>query len=199
MIQSILNKSTLYWAIGARRLALASPPGDTTSERLSAWRCRPKKCRRRSPTSATRAAPAKQNRLWRRAATRGSTRCAPASPSSSSFITRPSPTGGRVRGSTSRSSRAARPPPPPSPFFCAVLGPLTVALAQTAHGHPFFGTLGWLARHGVIIPGPMWFVEALLIFSAAYVALRAGIGPALLEKVRPFPSNRALAVAALAT
>src|ERR1700735_291013 len=57
MIQSILNKSTLYWAIGARRLALASPPGDTTSERLSAWRCRPKKCRRRSPTSATRAAP----------------------------------------------------------------------------------------------------------------------------------------------
>src|ERR1700733_1229795 len=94
MIQSILNKSTLYWAIGARRLALASPPGDTTSERLSAWRCRPKKCRRRSPTSATRAAPAKQNRLWRRAATRGSTRCAPASPSSSSFITRPSPTGG---------------------------------------------------------------------------------------------------------
>jgi peptidoglycan/LPS O-acetylase OafA/YrhL len=87
----------------------------------------------------------------------------------------------------------------PLAVFIVVLGPLTVALAQTAHGHPFFGTLGWLARHGVIIPGPMWFVEALLIFSAAYVALRAGVGPALLEKVRPFPSNRTLAVAAVAT
>ncbi len=87
----------------------------------------------------------------------------------------------------------------PLAVFIVVLGPLTVALAQTAHGHPFFGTLDWLARHGVIIPGPMWFVEALLIFSAAYVALGATVGPALLERVRPFPSNTALAVAALAT
>jgi peptidoglycan/LPS O-acetylase OafA/YrhL len=30
----------------------------------------------------------------------------------------------------------------PLAVFIAVLGPLTVALAQTAHGHPFFGTLG---------------------------------------------------------
>jgi peptidoglycan/LPS O-acetylase OafA/YrhL len=87
----------------------------------------------------------------------------------------------------------------PLAIFILVLGPLTVALAQTAHGHRFFAVLGWLAAHGVIIPGPMWFVEALLIFSAAYVALRAAIGPALLERVRPFPSNTALAVAALAT
>ena len=83
--------------------------------------------------------------------------------------------------------------------FILVLGPLTVALAQTANGHAFFATLGWIARHGLIIPGPMWFVEALLIFSAGYVALRAGVSPALLEKIRPFPSNRTLAVAALAT
>ena len=83
--------------------------------------------------------------------------------------------------------------------FILVLGPLTVALAETAHGHAFFATFGWILRHGVIIPGPMWFVWALLIFSAAYVALRAAVGPALLEKARPFPSNRTLAIAAIGT
>jgi hypothetical protein len=83
--------------------------------------------------------------------------------------------------------------------FILVLGPLTVALAEIANGHPFLATVVWLARHGVIIPGPMWFVEALLIFSAAYVALRAAAGPERLEKARPFPSNRVLAGAALGT
>ena len=87
----------------------------------------------------------------------------------------------------------------PLAVFIAVLGPLTVALAQTAHGHPFFGTLGWLARHGVIIPGPMWFVEALLIFSGLYVVARATIGGARLERARPFPSNAVLAISAAAT
>ncbi len=83
--------------------------------------------------------------------------------------------------------------------FILAIGPLTVALAETAHGTPFFGELGWLAQNGVIIPGPMWFVEALLIFSAAYVALRAPIGPARLERARPFPSNAVLAMCALGT
>jgi hypothetical protein len=83
--------------------------------------------------------------------------------------------------------------------FILALGPLTAALAQTAKGHPFFATLFWLARHGVIIPGPMWFVMALLIFSADYVALRALVRPARMEKARPFPSNRALTIAALGT
>src|ERR1700693_4059846 len=71
--------------------------------------------------------------------------------------------------------------------FVLTLGPITVALAETARGHPFLPTLGGIARRGVIIVGPMWFVEALLIFCAAYVALRAAIGPARLEKARPFP------------
>jgi peptidoglycan/LPS O-acetylase OafA/YrhL len=83
--------------------------------------------------------------------------------------------------------------------FVLTLGPITVALAETARGHPFLPTLGGIARRGVIIVGPMWFVEALLIFCAAYVALRAAIGPARLEKARPFPSNRVLAIAALGT
>jgi hypothetical protein len=74
--------------------------------------------------------------------------------------------------------------------FILTLGPITVALAETAHGRPFLATLGWLARRGAIIVGPLWFVEALLIFCAAYVAVRAAIGPAQLERARPFPSNR---------
>lgn len=83
--------------------------------------------------------------------------------------------------------------------FILVLGPFTVALAQTASGHPFFGTLAWLARHGSIIFGPMWFVWALLIFSGAYLVLRALIGAERLERARPFPSNGVLAASALAT
>jgi len=83
--------------------------------------------------------------------------------------------------------------------FILVLGPVTAALAETVHGYPFFAVLGWIASHAMIIPGPMWFVEALLIFSAAYVALRAAIGPARLERARPFPSNAILAVSALGT
>ncbi|HKN30004.1 MAG TPA: acyltransferase [Roseiarcus sp.] len=83
--------------------------------------------------------------------------------------------------------------------FILTLGPITVALAETANGHAFLATLGWLASHRAIIPGPMWFVEALLIFSAAYVALRAAVGPERLEKARPFPSNAVLAMSALGT
>ncbi len=83
--------------------------------------------------------------------------------------------------------------------FILVLGPITAALAETVHGYPIFAVLGWIASHAVIIPGPMWFVEALLIFSAAYVALRAAVGPARLERARPFPSNAVLAVSALGT
>jgi hypothetical protein len=45
----------------------------------------------------------------------------------------------------------------------------------------------------------MWFVEALLIFSAVYVASRAAIGPARLEKPRLFPSNAVLAISVLGT
>ena len=83
--------------------------------------------------------------------------------------------------------------------FILVLGPFTVALAQTVNGRPFFATLAGLARHGAIIFGPMWFVWALLIFSGAYLILRALIGAERLERARPFPSNGVLAASAFAT
>jgi len=81
--------------------------------------------------------------------------------------------------------------------FVLVLGPLAVALAKIPDGIPVLATLSRLAREGAVIPGPMWFVEALLIFSAVYVALRALLRPQRLERPRPFPSNRLLAAGAL--
>jgi peptidoglycan/LPS O-acetylase OafA/YrhL len=84
-------------------------------------------------------------------------------------------------------------------FFILLLGPFTVALAQTAYGYPFFATLAELARHGAIIFGPMWFVWALLIFSGVYLVLRVLIGAERLERPRTFPSNAVLAAFALAT
>lgn len=83
-----------------------------------------------------------------------------------------------------------------------VIGPATVALALTAKGRPFFATLLNLWRQGYFENGPLWFVQTLLIFSLAYLAWRALASrwrEASPAAARPFPSNRALAAAALAT
>ncbi len=77
--------------------------------------------------------------------------------------------------------------------YVALLGPLTIALAQTAHGQQFGGTLWYLWQHGVIDVGPLWFALALLIFGLAYLPWHGFIG------VSRFPSNRAMLAAALAT
>jgi peptidoglycan/LPS O-acetylase OafA/YrhL len=50
-----------------------------------------------------------------------------------------------------------------------LIGPITIALAQTSQGHSFVGTLGYLWRHRRFENGPMWFAQALLIFSVAAV------------------------------
>ncbi len=83
-------------------------------------------------------------------------------------------------------------------FYALVLGPFTIALAQTAAGRTFPATLDWLWAHRVIENGPLWFAQALLIFAALYLAARAS-RPADFARGRaapPFPSNRALALAA---
>ncbi|MEP6874603.1 MAG: acyltransferase [Burkholderiales bacterium] len=84
--------------------------------------------------------------------------------------------------------------------YGCVLGPITIALAQTARGKPFTDTLLWLWRHTEFEKGPLWFAWALLIF-AVVVALRGALvtqrdAPAA---TRPFPSNAALFGAALVT
>jgi peptidoglycan/LPS O-acetylase OafA/YrhL len=77
--------------------------------------------------------------------------------------------------------------------FGLVIGPLTIALAQTVPGHPIGATLAWLWAHRAFESGPLWFAQALLIFAVAY----------LFVPWRPrrlaFPSNRTMVLALLVT
>ena len=81
--------------------------------------------------------------------------------------------------------------------FVLVLGPLTAALGQSADGTPISVTLGAIWRHHVFINGPLWFAQALLIFSVAYAVWRLAGRPAPVP--RPFPTNLTLALAMLVT
>ena len=54
-------------------------------------------------------------------------------------------------------------------IYGLVLGPITIALAQTSKGHSFVGTLSYLWQKRHFENGPMWFAQALLIFSVATV------------------------------
>jgi peptidoglycan/LPS O-acetylase OafA/YrhL len=91
--------------------------------------------------------------------------------------------------------------------FIVILGPLTVALINWALGYGFWPTIVWLWRHHRIMNGPLWFAEALLIFSLSYAAWRAVFGSSLLQRKRdprPMPGYSwwlasALAVGAATT
>ncbi len=63
--------------------------------------------------------------------------------------------------------------------FIVVLGPLTAAIVNAAQGDGFWVTFAWLWHHKRIINGPMWFVQALLMFTLAYCAWRAVAGSPL--------------------
>jgi fucose 4-O-acetylase-like acetyltransferase len=58
-------------------------------------------------------------------------------------------------------------------FFCFVLGPFTSAMSDAAQGGSFRTTLHKLWQQHRIINGPLWFAEALLIFSIAYCLWRS--------------------------
>ncbi len=82
--------------------------------------------------------------------------------------------------------------------YLLVLSPLTIALARTGDGHPFWPGWWLMLRRGRFEPGPLWFAEALLIFALAYAAWRRwGPGPA--RDLSGLPGNRTMAVAAIAT
>lgn len=83
--------------------------------------------------------------------------------------------------------------------FVLVLGPLTVALALTARGRPMADTLAAIARNMVFIPGPMWFVMALLIFSAGAMLWGGLTRGRSFARVRPFPSDSVMLAAAIFT
>jgi fucose 4-O-acetylase-like acetyltransferase len=79
--------------------------------------------------------------------------------------------------------------------YALLLGPVTIALAQTANGHGFFEVLLWFWSHRYFEVGPPWFVEALLIFALGYLIARAFRPPG---PVPSFPANSGLLAAILA-
>ena len=81
-----------------------------------------------------------------------------------------------------------------------VIGPATIALAQTARGKPFWDTLLRLWTQGEFEKGPLWFAWALLIFALGAVVWRAfNARRGKTDAKRPFPTDVALLLAALAT
>lgn len=80
-------------------------------------------------------------------------------------------------------------------FFGLVLGPITIALAQTAQGKGFLETLLFLIRHGEFERGPLWFCQALLMLACAAALVFKLNG---LKRVST-PSSAQLLAAALLT
>ncbi|MFC5864592.1 acyltransferase [Acidicapsa dinghuensis] len=60
--------------------------------------------------------------------------------------------------------------------FGLLLGPLTTGIVNAATGDGFWPCIQYLWNHREFINGPLWFAQALLIFSLAYCAWRAIFG-----------------------
>lgn len=80
-------------------------------------------------------------------------------------------------------------------FF--VVSPVTIALARTGDGHPFWPSLILMVRLHEFEPGPLWFAEALLIFALIYAAVRAARPASAPTATQEFPGFGKLLVAAL--
>lgn len=75
--------------------------------------------------------------------------------------------------------------------FIFILGPFTEAMVAAHDGKGFWNVFPYLWNHSIIINGPLWFAQALLIFSLAYCAYRAAFGSTLALSSRtphPVPS-----------
>jgi len=76
--------------------------------------------------------------------------------------------------------------------FGLILGPLTAAMVNAAEGRGFWACIAWLWQHKQFINGPLWFAQALLIFSLIYCAGRAIFGAPLAQAERtpkPIPAS----------
>ena len=85
----------------------------------------------------------------------------------------------------------------PLVFYVLFLSPITIALAGTAKGGSFSKAFTYW-RQGKFEPGPLWFIEALLMLSAAWLVWRAVRKGDVAVKM-PFPSNMVLFAAAIVT
>ena len=86
--------------------------------------------------------------------------------------------------------------------FGLILGPLTAAIVTAAQGDGFWPTIAALWHRKHFINGPLWFAQALLIFSLAYCLWRALLGSSLAGSQlapRPIPAGRWWLLSALAT
>jgi peptidoglycan/LPS O-acetylase OafA/YrhL len=77
--------------------------------------------------------------------------------------------------------------------FIFVLGPLTDAILTAYQGKGFWSTFAYLWSHAVIGNGPLWFAQALLLFSIGYCVWRAIAGAPLTvveRTIRPVPATQ---------
>jgi peptidoglycan/LPS O-acetylase OafA/YrhL len=75
--------------------------------------------------------------------------------------------------------------------FIFALGPLTAAMVAAYEGRGFWRVFPYLWNHAIIINGPLWFAQALLMFCIGYCAWRATLGTSLTQSARtpsPVPS-----------
>ena len=71
--------------------------------------------------------------------------------------------------------------------FIFFLGPLTAALVAAFEGKGIWIVFPYLWHHAIIINGPLWFAQALLMFSIGYCVWRAAFGAPLSQSQRtPF-------------
>ncbi len=68
--------------------------------------------------------------------------------------------------------------------FIFILGPLTAAMVAFHEGKGFWRVFPYLWNHTIIINGPLWFAQALLMFCLGYCAWRAAFGAPLTQSTR---------------
>jgi peptidoglycan/LPS O-acetylase OafA/YrhL len=69
--------------------------------------------------------------------------------------------------------------------FALFLNPLTGGIVAMSRGRSLWQTFAYYWQHRILGNGPLWFAQALLIFSLGYCAWRAVFGARLTETARP--------------
>ena len=83
-------------------------------------------------------------------------------------------------------------------FFIVVLAPLTIAIAQKTPWRDLPAFWIYLMKHRVIVNGPLWFAQALLIFCVGYCLWRAWRGSVQKKQDLALPGGSSWLYAALA-